>query len=80
MQFIFLSNLQIGKALKAQLRLDRKTVATLGEGSLFSHLKQRLSSEFAYLQAHVETVAATGDIQKSEYLSVGPETTVLTID
>ncbi len=71
--------LQMGKALKAQLRLDRQTVATMGEGSLFSYLNQQISSEHAELQAYMETVAATGSIQKKELLCVGPETTVLTI-
>ena len=72
-----IANVQMGKALKARLRIERKTVATLGEGSLFSHLNQQLSGEFAKLEAYMETVTATGDIQGSESLSIGPNVTVL---
>lgn len=72
-----IANVQMGKALKARLRIERKTVATLGEGSLFSHLNQQLSGDLAKLEAHMETVTATGGIQESESLSIGPEITVL---
>ena len=71
------TSVQMGKALKARLRIERRTVATLGEGSLFSHLNQHLCGECDKLEAYLETVTATGAIQESESLSVGPEITVL---
>lgn len=72
--------LQRSKVARLHWSVDRQTVAVLGEGTMFYGQQEHLSGDFAELKRQSNVVKEMGGVQKREILTLGPASTVLTIE